>query len=383
MIEVKSLTKVYGENTAVKDLSLTIEKGKIYGLLGANGAGKSTTMNIITGYLGATKGEVIVGGYDIEKNPVKAKEHIGYLPEIPPVYPDMKVREYLQFVAELKKVPRSNRKEEVSRVMSLTGLEDVKEKLIANLSKGYKQRVGLAGAITGNPDIIILDEPTVGLDPVQIIEIRNLIRSLAKDHAVILSSHILSEISEMCDHIFIIANGRLVASDSTESLIREQSERNVRNLKITFIGDEDSVKNLLSQIEGLESYVVNENEAGKVDVELTTPPELDVREQLFYAAADARLPIIAMAEEIESLEDIFVQMTQAAYGTETEQLRNDSDTDMLTTDADTEQLMSDDETEQLMDDDYDDEADTEQLTTTNTDILISDLRSTLRGKEND
>ena len=389
MIEVKSLTKIYGENTAVKDLSLTIEKGKIYGLLGANGAGKSTTMNIITGYLGATSGEVIVNGCDIVKNPVKAKEYIGYLPEIPPVYPDMKVREYLKFVAELKKVPGGERKDEVNRVMYLTGLEDVKEKLIANLSKGYKQRVGLAGAITGNPEIIILDEPTVGLDPVQIIEIRNLIKGLAKDHAVILSSHILSEISEICDHIFIIANGRLVASDSTENLIRQQSEGNVRKVKITFLGEKDAVAALIGQFDGIESYTFDTSENGQVKTELTTQPELDLREQIFYAAAAAKLPIIAMAEEIESLEDVFIQMTQAAYS-ETETLRSDADTEMLKSDSETEQLMEDADTEQLTsdddmdDDDYDDE--TEQLVSnsnSNTDILISGLRKTLGGKEND
>lgn len=388
MIEVKSLTKIYGENTAVKDLSLTIEKGKIYGLLGANGAGKSTTMNIITGYLGATSGEVIINGYDIVKNPVKAKEHIGYLPEIPPVYPDMKVREYLKFVAELKKVPGKERNDEVSRVMNLTGLVDVKDKLINNLSKGYKQRVGLAGAITGDPEIIILDEPTVGLDPVQIIEIRNLIRSLAKNHAVILSSHILSEISEVCDHIFIIANGCLVASDSTENLIRQQSEGNVRRVKITFRGEKDAVEALIGQFDGIESYTFDTSDDGEVKTELTTPPELDLREQIFYAAAAAKLPIVAMAEEIESLEDVFIQMTQAAYS-ETETLRSDADTEMLRADADTEQLMEDPDTEQLksdddIDDDYDD--DTEQLvanSNSNTDVLISGLRKTLGGKEND
>ncbi|MBR6402795.1 MAG: ABC transporter ATP-binding protein [Eubacterium sp.] len=375
MIEVKGLTKVYGENTAVKDLSLTIEKGKIYGLLGANGAGKSTTMNIITGYLGATKGEVIVGGHDIVKDPVKAKAHIGYLPEIPPVYPDMRVHEYLRFVAELKRVPAKDRTEEVKRVMGLTGLTEVKDKLIANLSKGFKQRVGLAGAITGNPDIIILDEPTVGLDPVQIIEIRSLIRSLAEDHAVILSSHILSEISEICDHIFIIANGRLVASDSTENLIRQQSEGNVRRVKVTFKGTEEAVEALLGKVDGIEHYGFESGEEGEVKAELTTPSDTDVREAMFYAAADARIPIIALAEEIESLEDVFIQMTQAANEESdssdesiSEQPASDSDTENLATDSDTEELTSDEE---------------QPETKSNTDVLIDGLRNTLSGKESD
>ena len=356
MIEVEGLTKVYGENKAVSDLSLSIEKGKIYGLLGENGAGKSTTMNIITGYIGATAGTVKVGDYDIVKNPVKAKQHIGYLPEIPPVYNDMRVIEYLRFVAELKKVPRPERKAEVQRVMELTGLVDMQKRLIANLSKGYKQRVGLAAAITGSPDVIILDEPTVGLDPVQIIEIRKLIKDLSKEHAVILSSHILSEVSEICDHIFIISKGKLVASDNTQSLLHMESDGDVRKLKCTFVGTKDRVAALLDDIPGIDDYKIiavrggaDVNASGEatadnegandesvngeaadesanektdilatgdgkssepqVDVEITTPHNNDIRKTLFYAAADNRLPIIAMAENIESLEDVFIHMT--------------------------------------------------------------------------
>ncbi|MCR5105834.1 MAG: ATP-binding cassette domain-containing protein [Eubacterium sp.] len=346
MIEVEGLTKVYGENKAVSDLSLSIEKGKIYGLLGENGAGKSTTMNIITGYIGATAGTVKVGDYDIVKNPVKAKQHIGYLPEIPPVYNDMRVIEYLRFVAELKKVPRAERKAEVQRVMELTGLVDMQKRLIANLSKGYKQRVGLAAAITGSPDVIILDEPTVGLDPVQIIEIRKLIKDLSKEHAVILSSHILSEVSEICDHIFIISKGKLVASDNTQSLLHMESDGDVRKLKCTFIGTIDRVNSLLDDIPGIDAFKIIASRGGadkkdsdadasnsedsdesanektdvlatdggkssepQVDVEITTPHNNDIRKTLFYAAAEKRLPIIAMAENIESLEDVFIHMT--------------------------------------------------------------------------
>ncbi len=346
MIEVEGLTKVYGENKAVSDLSLSIEKGKIYGLLGENGAGKSTTMNIITGYIGATAGTVKVGDYDIVKNPVKAKQHIGYLPEIPPVYNDMRVIEYLRFVAELKKVPRAERKAEVQRVMELTGLVDMQKRLIANLSKGYKQRVGLAAAITGSPDVIILDEPTVGLDPVQIIEIRKLIKDLSKEHAVILSSHILSEVSEICDHIFIISKGKLVASDNTQSLLHMESDGDVRKLKCTFIGTTDRVNSLLDDIPGIDAFKIIASRGGddkkdsdadasnsddsdesanektdvlatgdgkssepQVDVEITTPHNNDIRKTLFYAAAEKRLPIIAMAENIESLEDVFIHMT--------------------------------------------------------------------------
>ena len=219
MIEINNLVKKYGDHVAVDDLSLTVEPGKIYGFLGPNGAGKSTTMNIITGYLGATSGEVKINGHDIFKEPEEAKKCIGYLPEIPPLYVDMTVREYLDFVAELKKLEKSLRKRYVEEAMDTTGITDVGNRMIRNLSKGYRQRVGFAQAILGYPDIIILDEPTVGLDPKQIIEIRELIKKLGEKHTVILSSHILTEISAVCDHVFIISKGKLVASDATENLV--------------------------------------------------------------------------------------------------------------------------------------------------------------------
>ena len=218
MIEVTNLTKKYGNHLAVENLSFKVEKGQIYGFLGPNGAGKSTTMNIMTGYLAATSGTVLINGHDIQKEPEEAKKCIGYLPELPPVYVDMTVKEYLQFVAELKKVPVKERKAQISKVMEMTAITDMEKRLIKNLSKGYRQRVGLAQAILGFPEVIILDEPMVGLDPKQIIEIRDLIRELGKNHTVILSSHILSEVSAVCDHIMIIAHGKLVASDSPEGL---------------------------------------------------------------------------------------------------------------------------------------------------------------------
>ena len=229
MIEVKHVSKRYGKHVALDDLNLTIEDGKIYGLLGENGAGKSTTMNIITGYLAPTAGEVLVDEMDIIKKAKKAKEKIGYLPEIPPLYPDMTVGEYLKFAAQLKGIKRSERKEAISEALEKVGIIDVKKRLIKNLSKGYKQRVGIAQAILGSPEIVILDEPTVGLDPVQIKEIRDLIREIGKDHTVILSSHILSEISEVCDHVFMISGGKLVLDedmskiDSLEDVFIEHS----------------------------------------------------------------------------------------------------------------------------------------------------------------
>ena len=223
MIDISHLTKRYGDHTAVSDLSLNIVSGKIYGFLGPNGAGKSTTMNIITGYIAATEGTVKIDGFDILKQPEEARKCVGYLPELPPLYMDMTVEEYLKFVADLKKIPKQEKRQSIAEVMELTKIADVKNRLIRNLSKGYRQRVGLAQAIIGYPEVIILDEPTVGLDPKQIIEIRELIQSLGKKHTVILSSHILSEVREVCEHIFILSKGRLVASDTTEHLIHKMS----------------------------------------------------------------------------------------------------------------------------------------------------------------
>ena len=218
MIEVRDLVKRYGGHVAVDHLSFTVEKGQIYGFLGPNGAGKSTTMNIMTGYIGLTEGDVIVNGHNIVEEPEAAKRCIGYLPEIPPLYTDMTVTEYLRFAAQLKKVPKGERAEQIRRVVELTHIEDVQHRLIKNLSKGYRQRVGLAQALLGFPEVIILDEPTVGLDPKQIIEIRDLIRSLSGDHTVILSSHILSEVQEVCDQVLIINHGKLIASGSPAEL---------------------------------------------------------------------------------------------------------------------------------------------------------------------
>ena len=232
MIKVSGLTKIYGDHIAVDDISFEVKEGHIYGFLGPNGAGKSTTMNIMTGYLSATVGTVEVNGYLMGKDTLKAKKSIGYLPEIPPLYPDMTVREYLAFVADIKSVPKAEKKAEVERVMQATDITSMQKRLIKHLSKGYKQRVGIAQAILGNPKIIILDEPTVGLDPEQIIEVRNLIKSLKGDHTVILSSHILSEISATCDEVLVIANGRMVACDTTENLLKNQKSEKILKINV-------------------------------------------------------------------------------------------------------------------------------------------------------
>lgn len=250
MIEVKHLTKKYGTHLAVDDLSFTIEKGRIYGFLGPNGAGKSTTMNIMTGYIGASSGEVIINGHNILEEPEKAKKCIGYLPEIPPLYLDMTVSEYLYFAAELKKIPKADRNAQVIKVMELIKLVDMKDRLIKNLSKGYRQRTGLAAAILDFPDIIILDEPTVGLDPKQIIEIRELIRTLAKDHTVILSSHILAEVQEICDDILIISKGKLIAEGSPDEL--EELTHGKETIELTILANETSVKQVLSDFSDID-----------------------------------------------------------------------------------------------------------------------------------
>ena len=311
MIRVENLTKRYGSHTAVDDLSFTVEKGKVYGLLGVNGAGKSTTMNIITGYLSSTKGKVYVDGEDIMKKPEKAKEHIGYLPEIPALYPDMTVREYLVFAAQLRHKKGKEAAAEAERVMALASVEDVADRLIKNLSKGYKQRVGLACALTGDPDIIILDEPTVGLDPRQIIEIRSLISSLRKDHAVILSSHILSEVQAVCDEILIISKGKLVAGGSPEEL--EGMSKKSHELKLTVKGDEKKLKAALKSL-GIEDEQIKDlscdKETKEVSACVSMDEDKDIREELFYALSDARLPLMELSVSHMSLEDVFIELTE-------------------------------------------------------------------------
>ena len=309
MIEVTNLTKKYGDHIAVDHLSFRVEKGQIYGFLGPNGAGKSTTMNIITGYLAATEGTVTIDGKDIQKDPEEAKRSIGYLPELPPLYVDMTVREYLDFVAELKKVPKKERKQQIDEVMEMTQITDMQQRLIRNLSKGYRQRVGLAQAILGYPEVIILDEPTVGLDPKQIIEIRDLIRKLGENHTVILSSHILSEVSAVCDHIMIIAHGKLVASDSPENLQKLMSGSMELDLEVK--GSIAAVKSALQEISQIDRIEEN-TEASKniAKLKVISKENADIREQVFYALADAKLPILEMTHAEKSLEDIFLELTE-------------------------------------------------------------------------
>lgn len=309
MIEVRNLTKKYGDHFAVQDISFSLEKGKIYGLLGPNGAGKSTTMNIMTGYIAATSGEVIIEGHDIFKEAEEAKKHIGYLPEIPPLYMDMTVWEYLFTVADLKGVPKSERKSMITDVMEKVMITNMKDRLIKNLSKGYKQRVGIAQTLIGNPDIIILDEPTVGLDPKQIIEIRTLIKQLGEAHTVLISSHILSEIGAVCDHVVIINKGHLVVSDSTENLEKLFKGQDI--LCLSAQGELEKIQNILREFPALSIADMKEaEEAETYRFQLKVQDQADYRKQLFFRFAEAGIPLLEISRAGMSLEDIFLEITE-------------------------------------------------------------------------
>lgn len=308
MIEISNLVKKYGDHVAVDNLSLTIEPGKIYGLLGPNGAGKSTTMNILTGYIGATSGTVKINGYDILNQPEEAKKCVGYLPELPPLYMDMTVAEYLKFVAGLKKIEKKKRKEMINDAMEMTGVFDVSERLIKNLSKGYRQRVGFAQAVLGYPQIIILDEPTVGLDPKQIIEIRELIKKLGENHTVILSSHILTEISAVCDHVFIISKGKLVASDATENLINLMSTE--QNIDIIAKCDEAVARQVIENVSDVKEVKFEQpEEDDTVKFVVRAQKGCDIREGLFKAFCDRNITLLEMHSAVKSLEDVFLELT--------------------------------------------------------------------------
>lgn len=308
MIEVKNLVKKYGNHLAVDHLDFRLEPGKIYGFLGPNGAGKSTTMNIMTGYLGATEGAVLIDGHDILKEPEEAKKHIGYLPELPPLYTYMTVQEYLEFAAELKRIPKGERESAIEEVMKLTKLMDVQMRLIKNLSKGYRQRVGLAQAILGFPDIIILDEPTVGLDPKQIVEIRELIRNLSKKHTVVLSSHILAEVREVCDYILIISKGKLVASDTPENL--EKRMNGTEGLEIEAKAAPEKIRSILSLVDDIAKLEIDIQKDGIARAKIETKNGADIREQVFFAFAGEKCPLLEMKASKASLEEIFMELTQ-------------------------------------------------------------------------
>ena len=311
MIEVRNLTKRYGEKLVVDNASFTVNAGEIVGFLGRNGAGKTTTMNMITGYISSTSGTALVDGHDILKEPAELKKRIGYLPEQPPLYMDMTVNEYLAFAADIKKVPHKNRKEHLDRIKELVRITDVSARIIGNLSKGYKQRVGLAEALVGNPPVLILDEPTVGLDPTQIIEIRHLIKGLGKEHTIILSSHILPEVADVCERVIIIDHGRIVAQDSLAAL--QQGLGETAKLTVRIAGPEAATARTLRAIEGVINVDnLGVRESNSYDFLITANKEIDVRRAIFNIMGKSGTPILLMRYLDYTLEDIFLQLTGTA-----------------------------------------------------------------------
>jgi ABC-2 type transport system ATP-binding protein len=317
MIEISNLTKYYGPNLAVDNISFTVEQGEILGFLGPNGAGKSTTMNILTGFLSATSGTVKINGFDILEEPHEAKKCIGYLPENPPLYMDMTAIEFLRFVADLKGVDKRERSRHIAEIMKLVKITDVANRLIKNLSKGYKQRVGIAQALIGNPEVLVLDEPTIGLDPKQIIEIRNLIKDLGKKHTVILSSHILPEVSAVCDRIVIISKGKIVAVNTTEKLSRQFSKST--KFRISVEGPSKDILHKLRMIPGVKAAsMVGDKVSGIATMDLESESDVDVRRQVFFEMARSSWPILEMKSMDPTLEDIFLQVTTGTPVTEKE-----------------------------------------------------------------
>ena len=314
MIEVSHLSKNYGSRPAVEDLSFTVGDGQIFGLLGPNGAGKSTIMNILTGYIAPTSGEVKVAGFSLPEQAQQAKACVGYLPEQPPLYPEMTVQEYLDFAAELKGVRRADRKEQVRRAARRTGLEEVLPRLIRSLSKGYRQRVGIAQALLGSPKLIILDEPTVGLDPAQVIEIRKLIRELGKAHTVILSSHILSEVQAVCSQVLILAKGRLVAVGAPEELGEKLSSGSC--LKATVLGDGQSVLKAVGAIPGIRKVELEGESDGQVTFTAESIDDTDRRAEVSRALSQAGCTVLALSAESKTLEDVFLALTEEQTGKE-------------------------------------------------------------------
>ena len=309
MIEVKNVTKKYGKFVAIDNISFTINDGEIVGLLGPNGAGKSTTMNMLTGFIEQTSGEIIVDSYNTLKRPKKAKKEIGYMPEGVPLYTDLTVKEFVTYMAELKKVDRKTRKEKVQKIIEQTGLKDVQKKLIKNLSRGYKQRVSMAGALVGEPKILILDEPTVGLDPKQITEIRNLIKELGKTHTVILSSHILSEVSQICNKVIIINKGKLVAIDTPENLENKVSNKNC--IYLTVEDAENKMKNIKDKIQGINKIdLIKENEDGTKEYVIESKNDIDLRKILFTELAKENITIFEMKKADSTLEDAFMKIIE-------------------------------------------------------------------------
>ena len=307
MIEVKNVTKKYGNFVAVDNISFTVNDGEVVGLLGPNGAGKSTTMNMITGFIEPTEGTIKVNGYDVLSQPAKAKKQIGYMPEGVPLYSELTVKEFVEYMAELKKVPRKERKDQISKILYETGIEDVANKLIRNLSRGYRQRVSLAGALIGNPEVIILDEPTVGLDPKQITEIRQLVKRLGKKHTVILSSHILSEVSQICEKVIIINKGKIIAVDTPDNLEKKTENQNV--ILLTVEDKKNNMNNLKEDIpEMSECKLIKDNNDGTKQYMIKSNIEFDLRKKMFEILPKKDITIFELKNAEKSLEDAFITL---------------------------------------------------------------------------
>ncbi len=308
MIEVQNVTKKYGDFVAVDNISFSIKKGEVVGFLGPNGAGKSTTMNMITGYIEPTSGTILVDDYDINLKPKQAKKQIGYMPENVPLYPELTVKEFISYMADLKLVQRKDKKEEIEKVIKVTGLKEVKDKIIKNLSRGYRQRVSLAGALVGNPPILILDEPTVGLDPKQVTEIRNLIKSLGKEHTILVSSHILSEISQMCNKIIIIDNGKILRIDSTEEIEKTTSDSS--EVIVTVEDEKNKFKNIKKSISEIDKIDMIEEKENEKVYSVKYSGNDDIRKILFKECAKQDITIVEMKKKENSLEEAFLKITE-------------------------------------------------------------------------
>ena len=345
VIQVENITKKYGSFTAVNNISFEIEEGEIVGFLGPNGAGKSTTMNMITGFIEPTSGKIIVDGYNISKKPKKAKRQIGYMPEGVPLYSDLTVKEFVTYMAELKGVAKKERKEKVLKVLEKTGLTEVQNKLTRNLSRGYKQRVSMAGALVSNPKVIILDEPTVGLDPKQVTEIRALIKELGKDHTVILSSHILSEVSQICNRVIIINKGQIVAIDTPENLEKKVVKDN--SVYVTVEDTEnkmDTVKDKLEKVQ--EIKLISENEDGTKKYMITATEDVDLRKNIFDTFAKEGITIFEMKKSDATLEDAFMQLINSQN--EAEEVKNEEEkVDEEKSEEENVEEVSEDETEKV------------------------------------
>lgn len=315
MVKVTHLTKKYGDYCAVDDISFELEEGCVYGFLGPNGAGKSTTMNMVTGYLAPTRGSVLIDDISMMKSPEKAKKLIGYLPEIPPLYPDMTVTEYLKFAAELKGIDKIERMDRIRKIIDTVKLETVEERLIRNLSKGYKQRVGLAQALLADPKVIILDEPTVGLDPKQIVEVRDLIRRLGEEHTVILSTHILSEVRAVCDHVIIVSRGKIAADDNIDHLVEQYNEK--QRLTLVVKGNSSNAEKVIGRIDGIEEKKMLEESAEFCRIGITAEAGRDIREDIFVKCSESGLIVLELNVEETSFEDVYLKLTSEAYALET------------------------------------------------------------------